>query len=171
MLTLGITDYYFPDISALDQGYFDWSNATGHCVELNASFNGTENFPLSCSVNTFLYGADQVFSDSSLNTSSGLYENNTKANYSTYVELGYSFTANNVDLDVFAGYQLNGINIEDAILSGGEGFYLDGPGFINVGFSASKEIAITDTWNLPVSTSFVLNPKRERVYFVFGFSF
>jgi hypothetical protein len=171
MLSIGFTDYYFPDITALDQGYFDWGDETGHCVELNASFNGLEKFPLSVSVNTFLYGADKIFADSSLNTTSGGYDYNTKANYSTYVELGYSFGVKEVDVDVFAGFQVNGVNIEDAILDGGEGFYLDGPGLINLGLTAAKEIEVTDKWSLPVSSSFIVNPKRQRVYFVFGFTF
>ena len=175
MLSFGFTDYYFPDITALDQNYFEWGDdKTGHCLELNFSFNGLENLPLSLSVNTFIYGADKVFKDSVLNTTSGVYEYNTENNMSTYIELGYSCEIEDVTLDLFAGYQVNGVDVEDAftpLFPGGEGFYMDGPGLINLGVTAGKEIEVTDKWSLPVTSSFIINPKRERVYFVFGFTF
>jgi hypothetical protein len=173
MLSVGIIDYYYPNILALDQDYFNFNgDETGHTLEASLAFNGTENLPLSLAIYTCVYGADKVFSDSVLNTTTNMYDYNAKDAYSTYIELGYSLEVQDVAVDLYAGYLLNGTDVEDAILPGGcEGFYCDGPGLINLGMTASKEIQITDKWSLPVSSSLVYNAKRQRVFFVFGMSF
>jgi len=75
-----------------------------------------------------------------------------------YVELGTSIGA----VDIALGY---GDDSADA-------FYADGEsGLINMSFSGSKDIQITDSYSLPVFGSFIVNPKAETAFLVFGISF
>jgi len=44
-------------------------------------------------------------------------------------------------------------------------------GIVNMSFSGSKDIQITDDYSLPVFGSFVYNPDAETAFLVFGISF
>ena len=79
---------------------------------------------------------------------------------SVYLEASYAFSVDDVDLGATVGF----VPMESA-------FYLtDGPSFVNLGVSASKAIEITDTFSVPVSVQYVLNPEMERTFLVFGLS-
>jgi len=39
-----------------------------------------------------------------------------------------------------------------------------------IGLSGSSTVQITDSFSLPVSASYVLNPSSERAHLVFGFT-
>ena len=53
-----------------------------------------------------------------------------------------------------------------------DAFYADGEsGLINMSFSGSKDIQITDSYSLPVFGSFIINPEAETAFLVFGISF
>ena len=75
-----------------------------------------------------------------------------------YVELGFSTGA----VDIAIGYG------DDQ----GNGWYADGgSGIVNISFSGSKEIQISENYSLPVFGSFILNPEAETAFLVFGISF
>ncbi len=78
---------------------------------------------------------------------------------SLYVELGKSISVKGGDLGLFFG----GVTKSDYYLAP------DG-GVINVGFSASKEIKLTDSFSIPVSGTYVVNPELKKSYFLVGFS-
>ena len=75
-----------------------------------------------------------------------------------YVELGFSTGA----VDIAFGY---GDDQADGFYAGG------GSGLVNMSFSGSKDIQISDTYALPVSGSFIINPEAETAFLVFGISF
>ena len=75
-----------------------------------------------------------------------------------YVELGFSTGA----LDIALGY---GDDQADGFYAGG------GSGLVNMSFSGSKDIQISDNYALPVFGSFILNPEAETAFLVFGISF
>ena len=75
-----------------------------------------------------------------------------------YVELGFSTGA----LDIALGY---GDDQADGFYAGG------GSGLVNMSFSGSKDIQISDNYALPVFGSFILNPQAETAFLVFGISF
>ena len=78
VVTIGITDYFFPD-EIFGYDYYEFrGDSTAHILEGMASFNGLENLPL-----TLMIGYN--FAGDSQN--------------STYLELGYSFSI----LDIFLG--------------------------------------------------------------------
>lgn len=79
---------------------------------------------------------------------------------SIYLEAAYAFPVDGVDLCATVGF----VPMESA-------FYLtDGPSFVNLGLSASKAVEVTDTFLMPVSVQYVLNPETERTFLVFGLS-
>lgn len=75
-----------------------------------------------------------------------------------YVELGFSTGA----VDIALGY---GDDQADGFYAGG------GSGLVNMSFSGSKDIQISDNYALPVFGSFILNPQAETAFLVFGISF
>lgn len=75
-----------------------------------------------------------------------------------YVELGFSKGA----VDIAIGYG------DDQ----GNAWYADGgSGIVNMSFSGSKDIQISENYSLPVFGSFILNPEAETAFLVFGISF
>lgn len=137
-----VTDYYFPYVG------IPISNTQGkgegaHTLELCFYHKGTENFPVKVMISNLIYNDYPDFK-------------------SMYVELGYSFIIGEVGLDVFAG-GANGTSVWHSISSGKWEV-------INVGVTATKEIKINDTFNVPVGVSFVLNPYLKQTYAVFKLS-
>ena len=54
----------------------------------------------------------------------------------------------------------------------GDAWYANGgSGIVNMSFSGSKELQISDSFSLPVFGSFILNPEAEAAFLVFGISF
>jgi hypothetical protein len=141
MLTVGITDYFFPDeVNGYD--YFEWNDSiTGHVLEGMIGFNGLEDLPLSAMFAYNFYGADS--------------EN------SIYLELGYSFSI----FDVFLGMG-NGFYTAVDQDNGDDKF-----GIVNLGITASKEIPITEKYAIPISASLITNPNAKGIHLVFGISF
>ena len=122
--------------------YFDYSTESGsHAFEINL---GYEISGFSIGANYFLNEAGGAGTDGG----------------DMYFELGYSFK----NFGVFVG--------------GGNGWHTveadaDESDFnvCNIGITASKEIAITEKYALPVSGSLILNPDTEQFHVVVGISF
>lgn len=149
-ITIGVTDYFFPSYSTtawpLKNGYFNYNNdETGHIFEGNLAW-ACKKIPITLSVNTAFYGADKKPDDIEAQ------------NFSTYIELGYGGTMKEVDWNVFLG------------ITPAEGLYGDDFGVVNMGFGLSKEIMITPSFSLPVSSALIFNPQEENAFFVFGIS-
>lgn len=81
-----------------------------------------------------------------------------------YFEIGYSTSVGDVGLDLFVGGTPG--SEDNPVYYGADSFSI-----INVGVKGSKIIKITDDFELPVFTSFILNPKSEIGYMIFGISF
>jgi len=138
-VSIGMTDYYFPSPGGTP--FFDYSDGGAHFLEINASAGGTDDFPLTISGNIFVHNDDDN---------------------SVYIELGYPFTVEDVDLGVSVG-----------VVPQESAFYGTGAfGITVLGLSASKEIQITESFSLPVFVSYIVNPTPdvERSFLVFGFS-
>jgi hypothetical protein len=146
-LSFTLYDYYNENEDSLPEvNYFEWKREnTAHMLEGTIAWAGTESFPLKATAAVFFYGND-------LNDS-------LEQNYSTYLELGYPLQVGDFNFDFFAGATLN------------EGLYSDKANFVNVGFSTSKDIEITEKFSLPVKATFVINPSAKDVFFVAGITF
>jgi hypothetical protein len=77
-----------------------------------------------------------------------------------YFELGYSTSVGEVPLSLFVG----GTPSDNAYY-GTSGFSL-----INIGFTASKEIKVTESFSIPVFGTISLNPSSEKLFYVLGIS-
>lgn len=115
-------------------------NSEAHTLELSLGLTGPESFPVS------LYGGMLVYNDD---------------DSSVYLEASLPVTAvEGVDLGLVAG-----------MTAGASEFYgTEGAALINVGVSAGSEIEITESFALPVSVSWIVNPDADRSYLVFGMS-
>ncbi len=102
----------------------------GHLLELSASFTGPESFPISLLA--------------------GKMSRNDPDN-SLYLEASVPVSGfEDVDLSLTAG-----------MVAGESEFYAtNGTAFVNLGISASKDWVITDSFSLPLSVSYILNPNR-----------
>lgn len=156
--TFMVFDYFTINGLNANEGnrYFDLNNkTTGHTIELCLAFDGTETFPLQVMACTFVFGDDKD------KDSTGTYGYGTKNNFSTYLEVAYTFSLKRigVDLKPFVG----GIPF-------GSSWYGPYAGIINIGLNAKKEIPITKQYSLPVQASFVTNPQAQSIFLVFGIS-
>lgn len=84
------------------------------------------------------------------------------ADHEIWLETRYPFSVNDVDVSIALGGSPNDE-------SGFYGTDADTDAAITkVSLSASKSIEITDTFSLPVSASYYVNPYLARSYFIFG---
>ena len=176
MFSVTITDYFFPVDSISNNKYFnynmDWDkinsgekDQTGHVLEAAISFNGTDNIPFSLMFAMNIWGADaQKYKESV-----GVMVPEDGIVMSKYIELGYSIDIKGIALDAFAGMALDKPKIDKGEPTG---FYGQKTmGVINLGFTLSKEIKVTDNYSIPVFGSLITNPEAENIFMVFGLSF
>ncbi len=146
-----LTDYYLPylGIDIFNFNDHDAVDANGdpdpgaHTLELGLSLTGPKSFPMTIS------GYVGVYND---------------AGNSTYFQIDYPFTAGETGLTVFFG-AAGGNRENPDVYSAGE-FAV-----INVGVSAQRSIKMTDSFSLPLSLAFILNPDAEISYLVAGVKF
>ena len=127
--------------------YFPAPHATGfsytdaHILEAALSFSGPEGFPVSLLAG-MLVGGDP---DNSL-----------------YVEAG-------VPIGGFGGAD---VGIVAGMVAGTSGFYgTDGAALVNLGVSASQDLTVTESFALPISVSYIVNPDQDRAFLVFATGF
>jgi hypothetical protein len=145
------TDYYYPN-AGID--FFNFNNYDAvtddtipdpgaHIIELGIAVTGPPSFPLTVS------GYVNVYNDAGNNA---------------YFQLDYPVTVNETDLDFFCG--ATGGSTDNPGYYGSEDFAV-----INTGVSATREIHVSDKLSVPLTVSFIVNPKVEISYLVVGMSF
>jgi hypothetical protein len=77
---------------------------------------------------------------------------------STYFEFEYPFNIDSILLTTFAGFSTK----KSAV------YRINNAGVIYVGLTATKILAITESFSIPISTSFIINPYLEQSFIVFG---
>jgi len=155
MFSVSLTDYFFPD-ELFDYKYFDFNKSTtGHILEATVLFKGTKKIPVSALMATNFWGADARRIDLEGNTGD--------IQYSSYAEITYSHKF----FDIFIGANLTSVDLD----IGESGFYGDKAGLVNIGFTTSKEIKISNKITIPLTVSLITNPQAEKIYFVAGLSF
>lgn len=143
--TLSVWDYYVNTDEATTTHYFNCSDTTLHSVEGSLTFNGTDGFPISITLATYLWGDDK--------------DEEGDNYYSTYLELGYERTIGNTNLKLFAGGTF------------GEGYYASKAAVVNLGLTATRDLQLTEKTALPLTGSVIVNPDAKSVYLVFGITF
>ncbi len=81
------------------------------------------------------------------------------ASRSLYLELQYEHKSKLADLMLFAGYQAKG------------NYYASGRGFVNIGCTLKKNVAVTEKLSFPVYMSLIVNPASKVPYLVAGITF
>jgi hypothetical protein len=140
-LSLGITDYYYQGAP-----FFSFQGDTAsHAFEINLGY----------AIKSLSLSANYIINDASkggpLNNPGG---------GDMYFEAGYAFT----NFGVFVGAG-NGWHTDDN--DAGEDVF----GLCNIGIKTSKELKVSDTFTIPVSGALSVNPDREQINLVVGFSF
>jgi hypothetical protein len=140
-----VTDYYFPNAGIPWGNWDNYDDPDGpgaHTIETGLLLKGPNAFPISLS------GYVAVYNDEGNNT---------------YFEASYPATVAEVALNFFVGASAGS---EENPIYGTENFNV-----INIGVKASKSVKITEDYSLPVFTSFIMNPRSEIAYLVFGLTF
>lgn len=122
-------------------GFFDFSDDGGaHQIEPYVSYTGPSSLPISIWFSIFVHN---------------------EPDNAAYAEVSYPVMVSETELSLTAGIA----PFESA-------FYAnpDGPAVTNLSLSASRTAEITDSFSIPFSISYVLNPHQEVSYLLFGFS-
>ena len=143
VVSVGFTDYFFP----YDQsGLVDYFSDSTHVVEFNTGFSAGD-FSFSANIN--------LLND----------ENN-----SMYFEAGYSIGS----IDVFVGAG-NGIYTVETAIPDYDPVANPDPDddfmIVNFGISASKDLKLSDSYSIPLSAEFIINPYTRTPFLVFGITF
>lgn len=152
-LSFGVTDYYFPapggaaffDYDAYDDGP-DGVAGTDDDIAGGHWIEPFVSYSGPAAFPISLYAAAFVHND---------------PDRSVYLQADYPFAIDGVDLSLTLG----------AVPMASAFYGTSGPALVNVGLSATRSVPITDTFALPVSVAYILNPDAERTYLVFGISF
>ena len=143
---IGITDYWF-NKNGLDPDarYFKYdAHGTNHVFEANIGYD-------------FGFASLQAYTNFAGNDG---FNKDGKRAYSTYVELSAPFKLATVDWTASLG-----VVPFYTSFYGTEGFAVT-----NLALKATKDIAITDKFSLPVFAGVVGNPCSQKAYLVFGFT-
>lgn len=137
-LSLGVTDYYFPNLGA---GFFDFDDHGdgAHYIEPFMSFSGPSSFPVTLFAGYFAYN---------------------DPDNSVYLNARYPFSVEGVEVSFAVG-----ASATESVMYGTSGF-----GIVDVTLAASRQVPLTESFSLPLSVAYVLNPYAEKSFLVLGLS-
>ena len=143
---IGITDYWFN--TGLDpmNRYFKYdAHATNHVFEANVGYD---------------FGLASIQWFSNFGGNDGTNKDGKRAAYSSYVELAAPFKLVTADWTASVG-----------VVPFATSFYgTNGFAVTNVSLRASKDIAITDKFSIPVFAGICANPCAQKAYLIVGFT-
>lgn len=149
-----LSDYYWPatkkaheeDSSNSRDGYFDYSEGSAQTLDFSIMLDFSEKgVPLDFQWNTIVGGNDYKYNEN---------ENPTTRAFSSYAEIGYTYSLESAGLDVrpFVGAVVVNGGYYGVDASGKAGFT-----FSNVGINVAKELKMTDKFSLPVFIRYTNN--------------
>jgi hypothetical protein len=149
--TLMGTDYYLPNAGVKFFNFNDYdatndndeADPGAHLIELGLTIAGPESFPISVS------GFVNVYNEEGNNT---------------YFQIDYPITVGETELGFFCGFAGGSKDNPDY-------YGTDKLNAINLGVSAGREVVISDSFSLPLSVSFIINPRDEISHLLVGMSF
>ncbi len=129
----------------------NWLNYKGngegaHTLEANASYSGTESFPIG------LFLAYNFYND---------------PDRAVYAEASYKVDVTLASLQFFLGAMLSRNSV---FYSAPDSPLMTREGISNIGFTASRSLKVTDGYSIPFRVTFGVNPTSERAYVVFALS-
>jgi len=144
--SLGVlmTDYYFPNAGEGFSNYRNYDAPDGpgaHVLEVGALLTPS-SFPVTLAAYANVYNDE---------------------GHNVYFQASYPFDVGETSLTLFAGATPGSDK--------NPGYYgTDQFKVLNVGFTAKKEVALSDRFSLPISASWSVNPNLDIAYLVVGFS-
>ena len=146
-----VTDYYFPN-AGID--FFNFNNYDAvkddtipdpgaHTIEIGLSVTGPTSFPI---------------------TFSGYLNVHNDAGDNTYFQVDYPLALKDTELNFFCG--ATGGSEDNPDYYGADEFAV-----INVGVTAVREIVVSESFSLPLTVSFIVNPEAEISHLLVGVSF
>ena len=172
-----LSDYYWPATKNNPDwersSYFDYSESSAQSLDLSVLLDFSEKgVPLDFQWNTFIGGGDYKYDENG---------NPTTRAYSSYAEIGYTYSINKAGVDVrpFVGAAVINGGYYGVDASGKAGFT-----FSNVGVNIAKAFKITKNYSIPVFVRYTNNDygvqefdendnliKTERNFFSAGMTF
>ena len=175
-LQLQVWDYYWPSVkrvTGIDNGFFNYGKDGVKTVDAIAYFDFSEGYkyPFNATVSTFVAGNDFRYDSNG---------ENAKQNFTTYVELGYTFSLfEKSSIIALKGIEFN--PVIGTVLNNKAGYYsygdYDKVSFINMGIKATKEINLGKGITMPLSLNYVHNGASQNTetfgknFLVAGISF
>lgn len=148
----------------LSTNLFDYKAlTTRHFIDATVGYTVSRKFPLDITWSTLIAGRDRdVLPGDSAATGGKDPLRRGKNRYSTYVQLSYPVTLNDMRLDFFIGgvFTLNGQQ---------NSFYANKPGIATLGVAANKKVMV-GKYSFPVSFAPTWNPLRKIGGVVLGVS-
>lgn len=175
-LQFQVWDYYWPSVSkvdGVDNRFFNYGKDGVKTVDAILYFDFSEGykFPFNATISTLVAGNDFRYDSNG---------ENAKQNFTTYLELGYTFTF----FDKSSLKALQGIELDPvigAVLNNKAGYYsygdYDKVSFINMGIKAKKEIDLGKGITMPLSLNYIHNGATKNTedfgknFLVAGISF
>lgn len=175
-LQFQLWDYYWPSVErveGVDNGFLNYGKDCVKTVDATLYFDFSEGYkyPFNATISTLVAGNDFRYNSDG---------ENAKQNFTTYLELGYTFTLfekssfetlQGIELDPFIG----------AVLNNKAGYYsyadYDKVSFCNLGVKAIKEIDLGKGITMPFSLNYVHNGAKQNTesfgknFLVAGISF
>lgn len=160
-LQFQVWDYYWPTVnkaSGVNNSFFNYGKNSVKTVDAILYFDFSEGYkyPFNATISTLVAGNDYRYDSN---------DENPKQNFTTYFELGYTFTLfeksslktlHNVELDLVIG----------AVLNNKAAYYnyadYDKVSFCNIGIKAIKEIDLGKGITLPLSLNYIHNAASKN---------
>ncbi|SEG11786.1 TorF family putative porin [Flavobacterium urumqiense] len=172
-----LSDYYWPATKNNPDwersSYFDYSEGSAQSLDLSVLLDFSEKgVPLDFQWNTFIGGGDYKYDENG---------NPTTRAYSSYAEIGYTYSIDKASVDIrpFVGAAVINGGYYGVDASGKAGFT-----FSNVGVNIAKVFKITKNYSIPVFVRYTNNDygvqefdendnliKTERNFFSAGMTF
>jgi hypothetical protein len=168
-LNFQIWDYYWPSVSTVDgvnNGYFYYGKDGVKTVDAILYFDFSEGYkyPFNATISTLVAGNDYRYDSNG---------DNPKQNFTTYVELGYTFSFfDKSSLKVLRNIELS--QIVGAVLNNKAAYYnyadYDQISFCNIGIKIDKEIDLGNGIAMPFSLNYIHNAATKNTE-LFGKNF
>ena len=167
-LQFQLWEYYWPSVSkvaGVSNKFFEFGSTSSQTIDAMLYFDFSEGYkyPFNATISTFIGGNDYRYDS----------DENPVRNYTTYLELGYTFNL----FENSSCKKLHNITLEPAIgavLNNKAEYYsfadYDKPSLVNLSMKAAKEFDLGNGIAMPVSLNYIHNAATKNIEF-FGSNF
>lgn len=149
-LSFQLADYYWPSlekVEGVDNNFFNYGKDGTQTIDATWQFDFSEGYryPFNATISTLVLGNDFRYDANG---------NNPKQNFTTYLELGYTFqkTIEKIEIEPAVGAVLNN---QAEYYSAGD---YSKTSFINISVKASREFDFEKGFSMPISLNYTHNP-------------